>query len=130
MSTDCFSDMYTDFSYYQLATLFYMSIKGPFGRLLLQLCTLSLKQQKNKFLTLRRCGILIRRARSKVGMDTFQSAFTARVFVAYSSKCRCTRWRIHRTRRSHMCHDQQAFWQASANGHRCLWECKVKRRSI
>ncbi len=29
-----------------------------------------------------------------------------------------------------LCHDQQAFWRASVNGHRCLQECNVKNCSI
>ncbi len=39
---------------------FYMAIRGPFGQFLLQLCTVSVKGHKNKFLTLRRCGILVK----------------------------------------------------------------------
>ncbi len=34
---------------------FYMTIKGPFGRFLLQLCTVSINRHKNKFPTVRRC---------------------------------------------------------------------------
>ncbi len=37
---------------------FYMAVKGPVGRFLLQLCTVSVKPRKSKFPTLRRCGIL------------------------------------------------------------------------
>ncbi len=39
---------------------FYITIKGPFSRFLLQLCTVSEKRHKNKFPTLRRCGILVK----------------------------------------------------------------------
>ncbi len=39
---------------------FYMAIKGPLGRFLLQLCRVSVKQRKNKFTTLRRDGILVK----------------------------------------------------------------------
>ncbi len=71
-----------------------------------------------------------RQACLKVGTDVFCSAFVAWVFIAYSSKCDGTHWCVHQTRHSRVCHDQQLFWQASANGHRCPWECKLKRRSI
>ncbi len=80
-------------------------------------------------LTLKSCGILVegftRQARLKASTDAFQLAF-----VAYYSKCDCTYWHVHETRCSRMCCDQQAFWRASANGHRCPRESEVKRRSI
>ncbi len=36
-----------------------------------------------------------------------------------------THWHVHQSRCSHACSDQQAFWQACANGHRCPWEHKT-----
>ncbi len=57
-------------------------------------------------------------------------AFAMLLFVAYHSKCDCTHWSVHQTRRSHTCRNLQAFWRASVNGHRCQQECKVKRLSI
>ncbi len=38
---------------------FYTAIKDPFGRFLLQLGTVSIQRHKNKFPTLRSCGILV-----------------------------------------------------------------------
>ncbi len=113
---------------------FYMAIKGPFGRFLLQPCTVSIKRCKNKFSILRRYGILVKASpdrRVRKREHTYQLVFVAQAFVAYSSKCNCcTHRRIHQTRHSCTCHNQQAFWRTSVNGHRCPQKCKVNRRSI
>ncbi len=77
---------------------------------------------QKQFPTLRRCGILVKASPDrclKTGTDAFRLAFVVRLVVAYSSKCDYIHWCIHQTRRSHMCHDQQLFWQASVNGQGC-----------
>ncbi len=109
---------------------FYMSIKGPFGQFVLQPCTVSVKGCKNKFPTRIRCDILIKASTDRRVWKQARIALVAQVFVAYSRKCDCKHWRIYKIRCSHACRNQQAFWHASANGHRCPQECKVKRRSI
>ncbi len=45
---------------------FYMERKGPFGWLLLQPCKVSVMQRKNKFPTLRRCGILVKASPDRI----------------------------------------------------------------
>ncbi len=57
---------------------FYMAIKYSFGRFLLQPCTESIKQRKNKFPTLRRSGIQVkaspdRRIRKRAQTQSVQS---------------------------------------------------------
>ncbi len=112
---------------------FYITITGPFGRSLLQPCTVSVKRRKNKFPTPRRCSILVKASpdrciQKRTRMHSNQCLRHGHLYL--TSVNVTTHWRVHQTRHSRACCDQQTFWQACANGHRCPQERNVKRCSI
>ncbi len=68
--------------------------KVPIWSISVTSCTVSVKQRKNKLPSPPKMWHtsygFTRSACSKAGMDAFWSAFAARAFVAYNSKCDCT----------------------------------------